>query len=94
MRTVIAKLDVDEDMLFDIGYEGIIDGLEKEFGWLSPSGINLEEAFISDEDDEVEFGRYINYVVQWAFKHAMDDPPAAGRISLRCGGPPRRKGCS
>lgn len=73
MRTVIAKLDVDEDMLFDIGYEGIIDGLEKEFGWLSPSGINLEEAFISDEDDEVEFGRYINYVVQWAFKHAMDE---------------------
>ena len=73
MRTVIAKLDVDEDMLFDIGYEGIIDGLEKEFGWLSPSGINLEEAFISDEDDEVEFGRYINYAVRWAFKHAMDE---------------------
>ena len=69
MRTVIAKLDVDEDILFDIGYEGIIDGLEKEFGWLSPSGINLEEAFISDEDDEVD----INYVVRWAFKHAMDE---------------------
>ena len=73
MRKVIAKLDVDEDILFDIGYKGTIDGLEKEFGWLSPSGINLEEAFISDEDDEVEFGRYINYVVRWAFKHAMDE---------------------
>ena len=73
MRMVIAKLDVDEDILFDIGYEGIIDGLEKEFGRLSPSGINLEEAFIADEDDEVEFGRYINYVVRWAFKHAMDE---------------------
>ena len=31
MRTIMAKLDVDEDRLLDIGYKETIVGIEKEF---------------------------------------------------------------
>lgn len=52
MRTIITRLDVDEDRLFDIGYEETIGGVEKEFGWLTQSGISLIDAFIADEDED------------------------------------------
>ena len=67
MRTIITRLDVDEDRLFDIGYEETIGGVEKEFGWLTQSGISLIDAFIADEDEDDMWFAYVNYVAYWAF---------------------------
>lgn len=72
MRMVVTKMLIDEDRTYQ-SYEEIGEALESEMQRVAGSGIELEDWFISDEDDEVEFGRYINYVVQWAFKHAMDE---------------------
>lgn len=51
MRTVIALLEVDDDMAIaeDLG---TIDYLEREFGWLENSKIFLKEAKILDIDDK------------------------------------------
>lgn len=67
MRTIIAKLDVDEDRLLDIGYEETIVGVEKEFSWLTQSGINLSDAFVADDDETDKWCVYINYVANWCF---------------------------
>lgn len=51
MRTVIARLEVEDDRAIVEGI-GTIDYIEKELGWLEESGIYLKEARIFDEDDE------------------------------------------
>ena len=53
MRTIIAMIEVDEENainedLSTIGY------LEREFGWLSDSGIYLGNARILDDDDKYD----------------------------------------
>lgn len=53
MRTVIAMLEVDDDMAIAEGL-GTIEYLEREFGWVSDSGIYLENAKILDNDDEYD----------------------------------------
>lgn len=53
MRTIIATIEIDEENAINedmstIGY------LEREFGWLSESGIYLCDARILDDDDEYD----------------------------------------
>lgn len=51
MRTVIALIEIDDDMAIaeDLG---TIDYLEREFGWLENSKILLKTAKILDADDK------------------------------------------
>ena len=53
MRKVIAVIEIDEDMAIQNDM-GTIDYLEQEFGWLSESGVYLENARIIDEDDKYD----------------------------------------
>lgn len=50
MRKLILLVDVDENFAIEEDM-GTIDYLEREFGWLSDSGIYLDQARIVDEDD-------------------------------------------
>lgn len=77
MRTVIARLSVDEDRLFDMGYKETIDGVEMEFGWLAHSGINLSDAFIADDDEDDIWYAYVNYVANWAFNPDEGSSPVS-----------------
>ncbi len=67
MRTIIAKLDADEDRLLDIGHEETIVGIEKKFSWLTQSGINLFDAFVADDDEDDIWVAYVKYVANWCF---------------------------
>lgn len=71
MRTVVAMLEVDDGKAIaeDLG---TIEYLEREFGWLEQSGISLDEGIIMDDDDELQWARYINYLVEWAFCHQSE----------------------
>lgn len=42
-------------------------GVEKEFGWLAQSGINLSDAFIADDDEDDIWYAYVNYIANWVF---------------------------
>lgn len=53
MRTIIAMLEIDDDKAIQEGL-GTIDYVEREFGWLSESGIFLNDARILDDDDEYD----------------------------------------
>lgn len=50
MRTVVAILKIDDDKAIaeDLG---TIEYLEREFGWLTDSGVFLQNARILDDDD-------------------------------------------
>lgn len=50
------------------------DFLEREFGWVSPSGIELGDWALVDSD--VPWERYARYLVQWAIDHS--DPGYEG----------------
>lgn len=73
-RKVFAIIDVDDDKAIAED-KGTGEYLESEFGWLEQSGILLDEWLITDHDDECEWARYINYLIQWAFdnSHNSDD---------------------
>ena len=53
MRTVIAILEVDDDMAVTEDL-GTIEYLEREMGWVADSGIYLQNARILDDDDECD----------------------------------------
>ena len=53
MRTVVAILEVDDDRAIEEEM-GTIGYLEREFGWLSESGIFLKNAKIIDGDDKYD----------------------------------------
>lgn len=44
------------------------DSLEQELGWLNESGFCLESSALIDRD--VQWGRYLRYLVQWAIGHS------------------------
>jgi hypothetical protein len=77
-RDFIAKIAIDEDVatMFldtngeDVSLAGTGEFLEREFGWLNESGIFLKEYLITDNDDEVRWSRYINYLIEWAMEHS------------------------
>lgn len=88
-REIVALIELDEDTVIrnceanGVSDDGDIDYLIKEFGWLEQSGIKLKDAFIADEDDEIAFGRYIHYLVHWAFEHCADEETTASPLSFR-----------
>lgn len=53
MRTVIVMLEVDDDKAIEEDL-GTIEYLEREFGWLSESGVFLQNARILDDDDKYD----------------------------------------
>ena len=53
MRQVIAVIEVDDIRAIEENL-GTLDYLEREFGWLSESGIFLGTAKIIDQDDEAD----------------------------------------
>ena len=88
-RKIFAQIMVDEDLAMryaevnGIPNDGTLSYLEREFGWLEPSGIRLEKAFISDDDDTEDWGRYINYLVSWAFEHTWQENDYAQALTYK-----------
>lgn len=95
-RKFFAIIDTDEDIKskyeetngLDEATPG--DYLEREFGWLEQSGISLEDWMIMDENDELKWARYINYLVKWAFDHHCEEfedmSPASYKEWVACEG--------
>lgn len=73
VRKFIAVLDYDESVAekyCEVNGNGETapgDFLEREFGWLEPSGISLDNWALTDED--VQWERYLKYLVEWAISH-------------------------
>ena len=78
-RKIFAIIDLDEDIKSKNeeinGLDCVSNGcyLEKEFGWLEQSGISLKEWVSTDEPDESQWARYINYLIKWAFDHRYEE---------------------
>ena len=79
MSKVYVKIDMADDAMEryerNTGRTGAepIALIEQELVWLRDSGLEVVDAFISDEDDDDrEWYRYINYVANWAFHHYYD----------------------
>ena len=66
-RKIIALLEVDDDTAFQKIDDGPISYLEKEMGWLEPSNIFLQDAFIDDDDESDAEQAYLNYLAEWIF---------------------------
>lgn len=70
-RKIFAEIEVDESFL---NHEvSPVEHLEHEFGWLEQSGISLQNCVISDGDDAARWGRYIDYLINWALDHYGDE---------------------
>lgn len=78
-RKVFAIIEVDDDRAIAEN-KGTGEYLEREFGWLEQSGINLRDWLLSDADDIERWARYIDYLIEWAFYHSSivyaDSSPA------------------
>lgn len=73
-RKILAIIEVDEERAEELMTDATPgDYIEREFGWLEQSGISLRDWLISDEDDELRWARYINYLIEWAFGHSGED---------------------
>ena len=70
-RKIYAEIEVEEECLPE--EISPTEYLENEFGWLEQSGISLQNCIISDEDDAVRWGRYIDYLINWAITHYSDE---------------------
>ena len=51
MRTIIATIDIDDDMVIAED-TNVLDYLDREFGWLTESGIFLRESKVLDNNDK------------------------------------------
>ena len=51
MRKVVVMVEIDDSLAVKEDL-GTIEYLEREFGWLKPSGIFLRNAKILDDDDK------------------------------------------
>lgn len=65
-RRLFCEISVDEEVSGDIG---VIDYVEREFGWLQENGIRLDFALIADVDDESVNARYCQYLIEWGMQH-------------------------
>lgn len=72
MRTVMARLNVDDDELFE-RHDGVIDGVWLEIRRLNDCGIFLDDAFIADDDETEKWFSYVNYVANWCFDSPDED---------------------
>lgn len=71
-RRVFVIIEVDDDKAIAED-KGTGEYLEREFGWLEQSGIDLKHWLIADNDDTERWARYINYLIEWAFKHSGEE---------------------
>lgn len=72
-RKLYAEIELDEEKIASgRSEEEPISYFEHEFGWLEQSGLSLNNSIISDEDDAIRWGRYIDYLIRWAFDHYDD----------------------
>lgn len=69
-RKIYAEIELDESFIYD--ESSPLEYFERETGWLEQSGISLRDSIISDEDDSVRWGRYIDYLISWAFLHYFE----------------------
>lgn len=78
-RKIYAEISVDEEIIKDkensrkLSSYGPLDFLTEEFELMKGSGIKLKNAIVSDEDDTEPWGRYIDYVISWAFVHSWEE---------------------
>lgn len=78
-RKFFAVIEMDEDFAArNTEINGLKDKthgeyLESEFGWLNQSGLSLIEWMIADEDDELRWARYVNYLIDWGFRHHSEN---------------------
>ena len=68
-RTIFCKITVDDETAFNQIDDGPVSFLEKKMKDLEGDNIILEDAFLSDEDDEDLWGRYIHYLAEWVGSH-------------------------
>lgn len=71
-RTIFCKITVDDETAFNQIDDGPVPFLEKKMKKLKDDNIILEDAFLSDEDDEDLWGRYIHYLAEWVSSHFSD----------------------
>ena len=71
-RTILAYLEIDDDLDFEKIDDGPIAYLEKESGWLAQSGIFITDAAIVDVDAADPKEAYLVYLARFAFDHLSD----------------------
>lgn len=71
-RTILAYLEIDDDLAFEKIDDGPIAYLEKESGWLAQSGIFITDAAIADADAADPKEAYLVYLARFAFDHLND----------------------
>lgn len=73
-RKIAVIIDIDEEKAEKL-MPGAAPGeyIEKEFGRLEKRGISLDEWLITDHDDECEWARHINYLINWAFENSYSE---------------------
>ena len=71
-RTILAYLEIDDDLAFEKIDDGPIAYLEKESGWLAQSGIFITDAAIADADAADPKEAYLVYLARFAFEHLGD----------------------
>lgn len=72
-RTILAYLEIDDDLAFERIDDGPIAYLEKESGWLAQSGIFITGAAIADADTADPKEAYLVYLARFAFDHLGDE---------------------
>lgn len=78
-RKFAAVIELDEEVMEqhikNVGMKGSYPGeyLEREFGWIEPSGLSLKDWLICDKDDSLRWARYIDYLIEWAFNHRGEE---------------------
>ena len=71
-RTILAYLEIDDDLASEKIDDGPIAYLEKESGWLAQSGIFITDAAIVDADAADPKEAYLVYLARFAFDHLGD----------------------
>ena len=71
-RTILAYLEIDDDLAFEKIDDGPIAYLEKESGWLAQSGIFITDAAIADANAADPKEAYLVYLARFAFEHLGD----------------------
>ena len=72
-RTILAYLEIDDDLAFEKIDDGPIAYLEKESGWLAQSGIFITDTAIVDADAADPKEVYLVYLARFAFEHLSDE---------------------
>lgn len=71
-RTILAYLEIDDDLAFEKIDDGPIAYLEKESGWLAQSGIFITDTAIVDADAADPKEVYLVYLARFAFEQLSD----------------------